>query len=84
MKTKKIHYAGPIRTHRVRILAGWAACCSGDKAEQIRRDRQHTYDPAKVTCGACLRMIALDRAERAAILAEVKAVRLKDGGPDEA
>lgn len=65
MRTKKIHYAGPIRTRRVRVLAGWAACCSGRRAEQIRADGQHTYERDKVTCGACLRMIALDAKERA-------------------
>ncbi len=33
---KAIHYSGQVRTPRTKILAGWAACCSGAKAEQIK------------------------------------------------
>lgn len=70
MKTPKVHYAGPIRTHRMTVLPGWAACCSGARAEQIRRDRQHTYAVGAVTCGACKRMIALHEKELARKAAE--------------
>ena len=61
---QKIHYAGPIRTKKCRVLPGWAACCSGQRAEQIRQDGQHTYERKNVTCGHCLRMIALDQEKR--------------------
>lgn len=54
---KKIHYAGEIKHARGWILPGWAACCYGDKAEKIRRERQHTLDRSKVTCASCLKMI---------------------------
>ena len=60
MKNRKIHYAGAVRTPRMRILAGWAACCYGHRAEQIRADGAHTRDPAAVTCKACLRWMAKD------------------------
>lgn len=53
-----MHYAGEIIHARGSVLPGWAACCYGDRAEKIRRDRQHTLDKSKVTCAACLKMIA--------------------------
>ena len=55
---KKIHYAGPIQVSRKRILPGWAACCSGLKAEEIRETGMHSYGRSEVTCARCLRMIA--------------------------
>lgn len=60
--TKAIHYAGPLlvltkRSVR-RILGGWAACCSGERAERVRDLGQHSWDRAEVTCKACLRAIA--------------------------
>lgn len=54
---KAIHYAGAVRTMRMRVLPGWAACCSGEKADRIRAESRHTYDPAKVTCAACKRVM---------------------------
>jgi len=63
-KTKKIHFAGAVQTRRCRILPGWAACCSGARALQIRADGQHTYNPDDVTCGTCKRIMAQDTAER--------------------
>jgi len=57
---KKIHYSGAVRTPRTKILPGWAACCSGVKADRIRADGNNTADPAKVTCAACLRVMAKD------------------------
>ena len=53
--TPRIHYAGALRYGRTRILAGWAACCSGPKAERIRATGQHTYVPAEVTRETCRR-----------------------------
>lgn len=62
---QKIHYAGELRIRSsrsfTRILAGWAACCSGDRAIAIRRDKLNTYDKTKVTCKACLRQIERER-----------------------
>lgn len=55
-----IHYSGAVRTPRTRILAGWAACCSGIKAERIRANGNNTDNPANVTCRACLRVMAKD------------------------
>lgn len=61
LKTKPMstHYAGELRTSRLYILPGWAACCSGHKAEEIRRAKAHTYDRSKVTCKACLKRMAI-------------------------
>ena len=53
----KIHYAGEIKHARGHVLPGWAACCYGEKAENIRRNRQHTLLREAVTCKPCLRMI---------------------------
>ena len=63
---KPIHYAGPIRAQlkssfRI-VLPGWAACCSGERAERIRERRQHTRIAADVTCAACLRLMAAHEA----------------------
>lgn len=55
---KPIHYAGAIEHRNGWILAGWAACCSGDRAVNIRARGQHTYRRSDVTCKACLAMIA--------------------------
>jgi len=69
MRTTKrepvLHYAGALRWTNRRnmttdVLAGWAACCSGRRAVEIRAAKQHTYDVGAVTCGACLR--AMERA----------------------
>jgi hypothetical protein len=60
MKTLKIHYAGGVRTPRMKILPGWAACCSGEKAERIRAAGNNTYDPTEVTCTSCKRIMAKD------------------------
>lgn len=58
-----IHYAGAVEYGRTRILAGWAACCSGQRAEDIRAACLNTRDPAKVTCAKCRRIM-----EKAGIL----------------
>ena len=60
MKTPVIHYAGGVRTARMMILGGWAACCSGDKAERIKMAGNNTIDPRDVTCKACLRVMDKD------------------------
>lgn len=57
---KKVHYSGPVRTPKLKILPGWAACCSGDRAERIRAEGRNTLIIAEVTCKACLRVIAKD------------------------
>jgi hypothetical protein len=56
--SKPIHYAGRIDHASGLILAGWAACCSGERAANIRARGQHTYARDEVTCKACLKMIA--------------------------
>ena len=53
-----IHYAGEIVTATSTTLAGWAACCSGRKAEKIRAEGSHTYQPSEVTCSRCLSILA--------------------------
>lgn len=58
MKQPKIHYAGEIWDHISLMGAGWAACCSGDRAVAIRESGHNTYDRSKVTCNKCLYRIA--------------------------
>lgn len=53
----KTHYAGEIIFSGGIRLPGWAACCSGDKAVQIREQGSHSYDERDVTCNSCLKMI---------------------------
>ena len=57
---RKMHYAGAVRTPRMNILGGWAACCSGEKAERIKAEGLNTYDIGGVTCAACKRTMAKD------------------------
>ena len=58
--TKPIHYAGRIDFRGGWILAGWAACCSGINAENIRDRKEHTHDRQAVTCKRCLKMLDKD------------------------
>ena len=53
-----IHYAGEIVTATSTTLPGWAACCSGLRAEKIRAEGSHTYRAPEVTCGRCLAILA--------------------------
>jgi hypothetical protein len=57
MSNRKIHFAGAIRTARMRVLPGWAACCHGTRADEIRRLGLNTYIAQLVTCKSCLRLI---------------------------
>ncbi len=63
--SRVIHYAGALSwrsaaERMTSVTAGFAACCSGERAERIARDEAHTYDLTAVTCGACKR--AMQRA----------------------
>jgi hypothetical protein len=56
------HYIGglswTVRGIRTTILPGWAACCSGKRAEIIRLNGNGTTEPRKVTCKLCLRSMS--------------------------
>ncbi len=60
-RAEAIHYGGDLRVVRGKrvtlILAGWAACCSGDKARRIRERNQHTINREAVTCKRCLALM---------------------------
>ena len=71
---KAIHYAGNIDWDGGRVLAGWAACCSGERAVKIRREKQHTYDHTKVTCKSCLKMIEKHMARQARLAIGIPAM----------
>ena len=67
MATPLIHWAGGCRvpygkTGITVCLAGWPCCCSGDRAERIRRQGLQTDEVDQVTCKACRKML-----ERAAV-----------------
>jgi hypothetical protein len=68
MNKPKIHYAGPIQTDTMKILPGWAACCSGFQAEKIAADGNHSYERNEVTCKKCLKQVdkQIEAAEREA------------------
>src|SRR3990167_8684802 len=55
---KSIHYAGEIRTPTLIMYAGYAACCSGERAYKIQADGQHTKRREDVTCRSCLKALA--------------------------
>jgi hypothetical protein len=70
----KIHYAGALSWRqgktKTSVLAGWAACCSGDRAEKIRAAGTHTYEASAVTCKRCL--TCLDKAAISALVREAE------------
>ena len=78
-----VHYAGAMGIHRkngryTKILAGWAACCSGELAEKIREIGNHTYDKSLVTCAKCKKQIA---AEDAGLAMKAEQAKPKNGDP---
>lgn len=62
MTAPVLHYAGALAwvsgKRLVQIAAGYAACCSGAKAEEIMKRGTHTYVATDTTCKACLDCIA--------------------------
>jgi hypothetical protein len=58
MKKKKMHYCGRIEHRRGICLFGWPVCCSGDKAETIRKQRNQTTNIFDVNCAKCLELYA--------------------------
>lgn len=64
----RLHYAGGLRYRSrgqlVRVLAGWAACCTGEAAQRVANLGLHTDDPDEVSCAKCRRL--LDRADELA------------------
>lgn len=59
----RVHYAGALewRIGKYGIATvhnGWASCCFGDAARNIRALGQHSYDRSEVTCKKCLANIA--------------------------
>lgn len=62
----RLHYSGGLRYRSrgrlVRVLAGWAACCSGEAAQRVADLGLHTDEPEEVSCLKCLRL--LDRADK--------------------
>lgn len=55
-----IHWSGGIRHSRGVRLPGWPCCVAGDRAVAIQREGNMTREPDRVTCRACLRMMAKD------------------------
>jgi len=55
---RKIHYAGALSRRGMRIFSGWAACCTGPRAEKIRASGANTLDVSLVTCKSCLRTMS--------------------------
>jgi hypothetical protein len=58
-KARSMHFSGALelkdgRGTVITIVAGWAACCSGKRAETIRAAGETTPDPSLVTCSKCL------------------------------
>lgn len=58
MAERPIHYAGGVlyrsgRHGSTRMLRGWPACCSGDRAERIAAAGEQSVDIDHVTCARC-------------------------------
>lgn len=59
MGKRAIHYAGALSYQKsngytVKVTGGWAACCYGEKAKQIKKRGLNTYKLPEVTCKTCL------------------------------
>lgn len=59
-----VHYGGGIRTKLTRWIAGWPCCCSGERAEKIKKEGFMSWDRGEVTCKACLANMAKEREEK--------------------
>jgi hypothetical protein len=64
-----VHFAGALEWTNARgavviILAGWAACCSGERAKRIRANGEATSEACRVTCARCLKNMAKAFAQR--------------------
>ena len=57
-----MHFSGGVAVDDgariVHALSGWPVCCSGERAQSIRRDGNHTDNPFRVTCLACAEVMA--------------------------
>lgn len=67
MRERPIHYAGALAWRDVRhtvhaVSAGYAACCSGERARAIRERGESTLAVQDVTCAKCLERIEKTRA----------------------
>ena len=57
MRPPKMHWAGGAILKRGNSVPGYPCCCSGDRAEAIKRRDEQTYDRDKVTCKRCLEIL---------------------------
>jgi hypothetical protein len=64
----KIHYAGALEIRRgdrvTKIAEGYAACCSGRRANKIRGQGNHTWMLERVTCKPCMRLLTLSASQQ--------------------
>ena len=54
------HWVGGVQTQRAQYIAGWVACCSGDKCRKLTAEAATTVAVGEVTCRACLRVMRRD------------------------
>ena len=51
---ERIHWSGGVSLPGKKMLKGWPACCSGDRAYAIRAEgMMNSVDPSAVTCKRC-------------------------------
>ena len=53
-----VHWAGGIIHDGGYMLAGWPCCCSGSRAEAIKRAGNQTIEASRVTCKRCRAWLA--------------------------
>ena len=73
-----MHWVGGVQTQRAQYIAGWVACCSGDKCRKLTAEAATTVVVGEVTCRACLRVMRRD----VALLAKLATNAGKLGFPD--
>lgn len=83
--TTAMHYSGgaewfDARGGSTRMLPGYAACCSGDRAYVIRRLRRQTTNEREVTCKGCLRALAREQNTLNGVVTKVRAALVERVG----
>lgn len=60
-KLPAIHWAGGLRIERgerlIKMLPGFPACVSGDRAIRIANEGTQTWEKSRVTCKRCLKLL---------------------------
>lgn len=82
-----LHYSGgaewfDARGGAMRMLPGYAVCCTGARAYAIRRSKRQTPNEREVTCKGCLRALAREQGTLDGVVAKVRAALVQRVGAE--